>query len=93
MRSNGHRCILWDEASPEFVAKQRKLFQCGNVKVDLGQSSTGCLVYYVWLNDCVVVVCSNKWKLQLDQMPRGDAEWVSANTVYVPVHTSLFLKA
>ena len=36
-----HRCILWDEASPSLVARNRKVFQHPLCEVDLGHSPTG----------------------------------------------------
>jgi hypothetical protein len=84
-----HKAIVWDEARPSLVSSQRKLFQCGPSWVDLGQSPTGAHVYRVWLNDAVMIVCSNHWTDGLDNMKHSDAEWIRANQVHVVVTTSL----
>ena len=36
-----HKAILWDEASPALVARNRKVFQHPLCEVDLGHSPTG----------------------------------------------------
>jgi hypothetical protein len=84
-----HKAIVWDEARPSLVSSQRKLFQCGPSWVDLGQSPTGAHVYRVWLNDAVMIVCSNHWTDGLDNMKHSDAEWIRANQVHVVVKTTL----
>ena len=78
-----HKTILWDEAAPSLVAAQRKLFQCPACWVDLGTSSTGCYAYRVWVNDCMMIICSNKWSQELRRMPFLDAKWLIDNQVHV----------
>jgi hypothetical protein len=84
-----HKAIVWDEARPSVVSSQRKLFQCGPAWVDLGQSPTGAHVYRVWLNDAVMIVCSNHWTEGLNNLKHSDAEWIRANQVHVLVSTTL----
>ncbi len=84
-----HRVVLWDEARPKLVSDNRKLFQCPAAWVDLGQSPTGTYVYWVWVNDAVMVICSNKWSQLLAKLPLADAEWVKDNQVLVMVPESL----
>ena len=84
-----HRLILWDEARPQLVLQQRKLFQCPAAWIDLGASPTGALVYRVWVNDCLMVICSNNWSWLVDQCQAADAAWICANQVLVQVTTSL----
>jgi hypothetical protein len=84
-----HKAIVWDEARPNVVSSQRKLFQCGPSWVDLGQSPTGAHVYRVWLNDSAMIVCSNKWTELVNGMKHSDAEWIRANQVHVMVLSSL----
>ena len=84
-----HKLILWDEASPLLVSKQRKLFQCPASEVDLGQSATGLYVYRVWVAEAVMVICTNKWSSVLDSMPSLDAQWIRDNQVHVLVDRSL----
>jgi hypothetical protein len=84
-----HRLILWDEASPSLVSKERRLFQCPPAWISLGNSATGCHSYKVWCNDCLMVVNSNKWTSELSLLPHGDAQWIIANQVLVAVTSSL----
>ena len=85
-----HRCILWDEASVGLVLAQRKLFQAPAAWVDLGASATANYVYRVWVNDAVMVVCSNKWAVQLALCKKHDADWILANQEYVHVSEPLW---
>ena len=85
-----HRCILWGEASVGLVLGQRKLFQAPAAWVDLGSSATANYVYRVWVNDAVMVVCSNKWAVQLALCKKHDADWILANQEYVHVSEPLW---
>ena len=85
-----HRAILWDEAPVALILAQRKLFQCPPTWVDLGSSATANYIYKVWVNDTLMVICSNKWSVQLGQLPIADHEWVLANQVYVHVTAPLW---
>jgi len=87
-----HRAVLFDEASPEMVCAQRKLFQCPPVLIDLGHSPTGQSGYRVWLNDAVLIVCSNGWREALAALPEeSDRQWIEANQVFVMIHHRLFV--
>ena len=45
------------------------MFQCPNALVQLGMSATNIHSYAVYLNDCMLVVCSNSWAVQLSATP------------------------
>ena len=60
-RHHTHRCVLLDEAAPQMVLQNRKLFQAPNSMVQLAQSKTGCHSYEVYLNDALLVISSNHW--------------------------------
>ena len=86
-----HRCILFDEATPSMVVANRKLFQAPATWVDLGHSPTGRDVYRVFLNDTVLVVCSNGWSAECEKLPfEDDREWLQKNCVLVIVHGPMF---
>ena len=72
------------------ILRNRKLFQCQNVKVQLGQSKTGCHSYEVYVHECLLVVCSNKWVEQLHELQDGDRAWLEANQVLVVVQEALW---
>jgi hypothetical protein len=88
-----HKVVLFDEAPPSLVAANRKLFQAPCCWVDRGHSPTGRDVYRVFLNDSLLVVCSNGWSRQCMQpsMAPDDREWLVANSVHVVVDEPMFL--
>ena len=89
-----HKVVLFDEAPPSLVASNRKLFQAPCCWVDLGHSPTGRDVYRVFLNDSLLVVCSNGWSRQCMQgLAPDDREWLVANSVHVVVDEPMFLPA
>ena len=85
-----HRLVLFDEASPEMVLKNRKLFQAPATLVDLGHSPTGMNVYRVWLNDAVLVVNSNRWSADCLKQSHEDRAWLAANQVLVFVNAPMW---
>ena len=86
-----HKIVLFDEAPPSLVAQNRKLFQAPCCWVDLGHSPTGRDVYRVFLNDSLLVVCSNGWSRQcMQNLPPDDREWLVANSVHVVVEAPMF---
>ena len=87
-----HRLVLMDEGTVEMVLRNRKLFQCPNARVQLGTSATNCFSYSVYLNDCMLVVCSNSWAFRLSRTMCEGAGWVEANQIYVHVSEPLWVK-
>ena len=86
-----HRCILLDEASPEMVVTNRKLFQAPNALIQLAQSKTSCHMYRVYLNDTLICICSNAWQSKVDQLPASCRDWIMANQVLIRVTRPLWL--
>ena len=87
-----HKCILWDEATPQVMIQNKVLFQCPSVLLTLGNSPTANFTYDVWVNDCVMVINSNCWTEQLKEMPPGDRNWIVGNTVHVVVDSPLWVE-
>ena len=87
-----HKLVLMDEGTVEMVLRNRKLFQCPNARVQLGTSATNCFSYSVYLNDCMLVVCSNSWAVQLSRTLAEGAKWIEANQIYVHVSEPLWVK-
>ena len=85
-----HEGILFDEATPSLVARERKVFQCPPVELDLGHSPTGRDVYKVFINGSLLVISTNRWRSELDTRLPEDREWVVANSVYVHVTAPLW---
>ena len=85
-RSLFHDTILFDEAAPEMVISQKKLFQGPPCFVELGCSSTNCHAYKVLVSGTRLVICSNGWTEALDMMPKeSDRQWLVDNSFVVNV--------
>ena len=85
-----HEVIVMDEATPAFVLANRRVFQAPADWVRLGQSPTNAYSYRVWIHRAKIVVCTNDWRTLTRQLCVADAEWIIANSVYVPVVGELF---
>ena len=78
-----HKIILLDEASPEMVINQKLLMQGPPCLVKLGQSSTNCHAYDVFVSGIMMIICSNTWDEDVRNMPKkGDRDWIRDNQVY-----------
>ena len=77
-----HRIILYDEASPQMVIKQKLLFQAPPVWVKLGQSTTNCHSYDVFVSGVKMIICTNKWAEEKSQMCQEDQDWLDENSYY-----------
>ena len=78
-----HKIILLDEASPEMVINQKLLMQCPPCLVKLGQSSTNCHSYDVFVSGTQMIICSNTWAKDVENMSKlGDRQWIMENQVY-----------
>ena len=81
-----HKGILFDEASAEMVLRQKKLFQGPPTKVRLGCSTTNCHAYDVFVSGVAMIIASNTWVSELEQLERKeDAEWLKKNSIVVEV--------
>ena len=85
-----HDLILFDEAGPEQVVRQRLVFQAGNSWVQLGCSPTNQASYKVWMYRKKLVVSGNDWWGRLQSLHDSDQSWLQANSVVVDVDSPLF---
>ena len=74
-----------------FFVRQKKLMQAPPSLLGLGSSPTNNFAYAVWLRAKVLVVCTNRWGLELETPPAADHEWLLTNAVVVRVDEPLFL--
>ena len=88
-----HRCILLDEASPEMVLRNRKVFQAPNAMVELGQSKTNCHSYSCYLNETLLCIASNSWSVAVDACPAASRDWIKANQVLIKITHPLWREA
>ena len=91
-QQKGTRAILWDECHAELVIRNRKVFQHGTSWIDVGHSPTGQHVKRYFLNDCVSIICSNRWREDVAALPsKSDRDWLSQNTIILDVDRPLFV--
>ena len=81
-----HRLIFFDEASPQMVVKNKKLFQAGESEEECGASNTGCHSYYRCFAGTKLVIASNNWSSQLALMSEEDREWIEENQIHVYIN-------
>ena len=86
-----HRCVLLDEAPPSMVLRNRKVFQCPNAMVTLGQSKTNCHSYSIYLNETLIAIASNEWQENVEALSRASRDWIEANQVYIKVTRPLWV--
>ena len=82
-----------DEVSPFVSLKNRKVFQCPNAMVMLGQSKTNCHSYSIYVNETLLEIASNEWQESVDALSRASRHWIHANLVYVKVTRPLWYEA
>ena len=87
-----HRLVLLDEASPEMVLRNRKVFQAPNAVLELGQSKTNCHSYQCYLNSALLCIASNGWQAAVDALPPASRKWIEANQVLVSVTRPLWVQ-
>ena len=74
------------------ILANRKVFQAPATWIDLGHSPTGRDVYKVFLNESVLVVCSNGWSAQCESLKlQDDKDWLEKNSVLVVLHGPMYI--
>ena len=86
-----HMAVVFDEAHCSMVIACKRLFQAPAALVQMAASNTNCFGYSVCLHGVLLVVCSNKWRLELLELPAEDREWLELNSVYVEVRQPLWV--
>ena len=88
-----HEAILFDEASPQMVLDQRKLFQAPPCWVDLGCSTTNCHKYQVFVSGKKLIICSNSWVEATAELRHpSDREWLRVNSVVLKVQAPMWIE-
>ena len=81
-----HQVILFDEASPQMVIAQKKLFQAPPCFVELGCSATNCHSYKVLVSGIRLVNCSNGRTEAVAAMKlQADRDWLKENSFVLNV--------
>ena len=86
-----HDLILLDEMSAVAVLRQKKLMQAPASMIGLGSSPTNNIAYSVWIHAKLLVVCTNRWDMEVEKLAPADREWLRTNAVVVHVDEPLFL--
>ena len=47
--------------------------------------------YAVWIHAKLLVVCTNRWDVEVKAVPHADREWLAANSAVVRVDEPLFV--
>ncbi len=81
--SDVHRAVVFDEASCAMVLRHKKLFQGGVQPLELASSNTNCYSYKVWVYGAMMIVTSNTWSAELQELSIEDASWLRSNSVHV----------
>jgi hypothetical protein len=88
------RLILWDEASADFIAANRKLMQHAPVEIDTGMTASGLFTKYYFLADACSVVCTNDWDQSVRDCKKLDARnWCTDNAVVLRVSEPMWISA
>ena len=92
-RSEAVDAILFDEGKASMVLRSKKLFQSPFDRIHLGQSNTNCHAYIVAVHAKRMIITSNTWSAELQQLPSVDVVWLRANSVHGVVHTPLWAES
>ena len=83
--------ILLDEMPAYGIIRQKKLMQCPPALVQLGASATNAFSYKVWVHQKMIVVSTNTWFEELEEMAPGDRDWLCTNSVVISVQSPLWV--
>ena len=75
----GFRGMCLDEASPELMLHEKRLFQAGIYECLMSQSACNQFAYKVYNWRKMMVICTNKW--DLSHLAPADRKWIEGNTV------------
>ena len=81
-----HKGVLFDEASPSMIFRQKLLIQAPPDWILLGCSTTNCHSYQVYVSGLMFIICSNKWTSDVQAFKNEeDKEWLEANSTLLVV--------
>jgi len=88
-----HKGVVFDEASASLVLRKRRLFQAPPERVALGGSATNCHLYHVVVYRQRLIVCTNRWKRDVEELAPEDRAWLEGNCIYVHVDRPMWVPA
>ena len=87
-----HKVIMFDEAHAKMVIRCKKVFQSGINMVQIGNSPTNCFLHHFFLYGVKMVIGSNTWTRELNDLEDDDREWIKDNSVHVIVKEALWIE-
>ena len=87
-----HKVIMFDEAHAKMVIRCKKVFQSGINMVQIGNSPTNCFLHNFFLYGVKMVIGSNTWTRELNDLEDDDREWIKENSVHVIVKEALWIE-
>ena len=85
------KAIVFDEAFCEMCLKHKKLMQGGVEEVTLGHSSINIYSEQIFLHRICLIVTSNTWLQELNDVQPADRHWLEGNTCVIECNTPLFV--
>ena len=86
-----HHCIVMDECRVQTVLRNRRLFMAPASWIRLGQSSTNCHAYDVWIHRNRIIITSNSWDREIQAVTFDERCWLEANSVVVHLNQPLWV--
>ena len=80
------------EAHVAMVVRCKKLFQASVDPTTYGSSATNAFIHTVWMRGIKLVIASNCWKQELENVAPEVRNWITENSVYVYVDTPLWIQ-
>jgi hypothetical protein len=85
-----HGWLLLDEAVPQLVTCNKRLFQGKSGHVDMAASSTNCHAFRVSTWGVRIVLTANDWLDRVSSLPPADVDWLTQNSFVVQVQEQLW---
>ena len=89
-RQGYHGGVIFDEISAATVLSHKKLFQAGDAEISMGSSSTNLFAFKIWTHGLRLVVTTNRWSVEVGELPSVDAQWLRMNAVHVVIRRPLY---
>ena len=85
-----HKAVLFDEAPVAMILANKRHFQAPSTALDCRTSALSMGSYRVWLHQQLLIVTSNTWSQELEDLTPADRDWLLANSVHVKATSQLW---
>ena len=86
-----HKAVLFDEAPVAMILAYKRHFQAPSTVLDCGTSATNNWSYKVWLHQQKLIVTSNTWTQELQDISPADSDWIRADSVHIVVDYKMWV--